>query len=59
MTYTADFATIRQEGDMFQSINGDVWTVSNIIGIWRGRQRATVTRIWRYTARQVRAQVTK
>ena len=48
MTYTADFFIVRELGEMFQSVNGDVWIVEKIIGMRKGLQRATVKRIWRY-----------
>lgn len=48
MKYTADFLVTRAIGDMFQSINGDVWQVREIHGMWRGMQRATVERVWKY-----------
>ena len=60
MTYTADFKALRSVGDMFQSINGDVWVVTKTHGLSRFKypdgvtgvrieyQRATVERIWKH-----------
>lgn len=51
MTYTADFTTRRVAGDMFQSMNGDVWIVSECHGVYVSRKgqllyRCTVDRLY-------------
>ena len=53
MKYTADFRKEWKVGDMFQSMNGDVWVVLATMGARADKTygmlwRAMVERIWQY-----------
>lgn len=54
MKYTADFKIEYKVGDMFQSINGDVWQVIFFHATYLHKElhRYTVERIWTYSTKR-------